>query len=152
LSYCKKNGSHLTLEYFGIQRSSWWTDYKVTCPVAAKQAQIISPPPPCLTVGMRCLCWYAVFVFFPKHAAVHCDQTSPLWSHLSKGHCSRSVAVCSDVTLQTLAVLPCSFLERRGFLLLSGMLLLPHLIPMEAARVCLVFHKLLLHFGFISIQ
>ena len=25
-------------------------------PVAVKQAQIISPPPPCLTVGMRCLC------------------------------------------------------------------------------------------------
>ena len=33
------------------------------CPdrVAAKQAQIITPPPPCLTAGMRCLCWYTGF-------------------------------------------------------------------------------------------
>jgi len=28
--------------------------------VAAGQAQIISPPPPCLTVSMKWLCWYAV--------------------------------------------------------------------------------------------
>lgn len=35
------------------------------CPgaVAAKQAQIITPPPPCLTIGMRCLCRSAAFSF-----------------------------------------------------------------------------------------
>ena len=32
-------------------------------PVAAEQAHIISPPLPCLTVGLGCLCWYAVFGF-----------------------------------------------------------------------------------------
>jgi len=32
-------------------------------PVTANQAQIISPPPPCLTVSMRCSCWYAVVGF-----------------------------------------------------------------------------------------
>lgn len=42
-----------------------------------------------LSGGMRCffLCWYAVFGF-PK-----CGQT--FWSHLSKGHCYRSLVVCS---------------------------------------------------------
>ena len=34
---------------------------------------------------------------------------SPLWFHLSKGHCSRSLVVCTDLPLQTQAVLPCSF-------------------------------------------
>lgn len=32
-------------------------------PVVAKQVQIITPPPPCLTFDMRCFCWYAVFGF-----------------------------------------------------------------------------------------
>ena len=36
-----------------------------------------------------------------KRAAVHYDQTSPLWSGLSKGHCSRSLVLCSDAALQT---------------------------------------------------
>lgn len=42
-----------------------------------------------LSGGMRWffLCWYAVFGF-PK-----CGQT--FWSHLSKGHCYRSLVVCS---------------------------------------------------------
>ena len=56
-------------------------------PVAAKQAQIISPPPPCLTVGMRCLCQYAAFGFLHQ-PAVRYDQTFTLWSCLYKVHCS----------------------------------------------------------------
>lgn len=39
-----------------------------------------------LTAGMRC-------------AAVHDGLTSPLWS-LSKGHCCRSLVVCSDAAFQ----------------------------------------------------
>lgn len=36
------------------------------CPdLAAKQAHIITPPPPCLAGGMRFLC-YAVFVLLPN--------------------------------------------------------------------------------------
>jgi len=84
--------SHLTLEYLyrGVHGG-------LKGPVAAEQAQIISPPPPCLTVGV---CADMLCLVFSKRAAVHYDQTS-LWSHLSKGHCSRSYVVCSDVTLQT---------------------------------------------------
>ncbi|MEE6476661.1 hypothetical protein FKM82_011170 [Ascaphus truei] len=38
---------------------------------------------------------------FAKRGAVHYGQKSPLWSRLSKGHCSRSLVVFSDATLQT---------------------------------------------------
>lgn len=43
-----------------------------------------APPPPCFTAGTTCL----VFI---KHGFMHYDQTSPLWSHLPKGLCSRRV-------------------------------------------------------------
>lgn len=36
---------------------------------------------------------------FIKHGSVNYGQTSPLWSHVSQGHYSRSLAVCSDTTL-----------------------------------------------------
>jgi len=49
-------------DYLGLHRSSWSTG---PGPVAAKQAQIITPPPQRLTV---CLCWYAVFGFCPNVA------------------------------------------------------------------------------------
>lgn len=41
--------------------------------VAAKQAQIVTPPSLCLTVCMRCLCWDVVFI---KHSAMHNGQSS----------------------------------------------------------------------------
>jgi len=41
----------------------------------------------------------ADMLVFTKLDAVHCGQASSLWSHLSKGHCSRSLVVCSDATL-----------------------------------------------------
>lgn len=50
---------------------------------------LINPPPPCLTDGIRSVCWHPVF-FPAKHGAVRCDQTSPLWLHLSNEPCSRS--------------------------------------------------------------
>lgn len=50
-----------------------------------------TPPSLCLTAGMRCLFWYAVFGF---------RQTSSLRSCLTKGDCYRAPAVCSDATLQ----------------------------------------------------
>ena len=42
----------------------------------------------CPGVGADMLCLVS-----SKRAAVHYDQTSPLWSGLSKGHCSRSPAL-----------------------------------------------------------
>ena len=53
-------------------------------PASAKLSPIITPPPPCSTVGMRDFC---------------SGQTSLLCSHLSVKHYSRSFAVCSDVVL-----------------------------------------------------
>lgn len=79
-------------------------------PVAAKQAQIITPPPPCLTLGIRC--FNMLFLVFTKCITVHYDHTCPLWSCLAKWHCSRSLAIC--------LVLRCPamwFVKGRGFLL-----------------------------------
>ena len=84
--------SHLTPEL-------WYTEefmvdsITARCPgpVAAEQAQITSTPPLLLTVGV---CADMLRLVFSKRAAVHYDQTSPLWSRLSKGHCSRSLGVC----------------------------------------------------------
>ena len=45
-------------------------------PVAAEQAQIISPLPPCLIGGLRCLCWYAVFGFLQMCCCA-------LWANIS---------------------------------------------------------------------
>jgi len=68
--------SHLTQEYFGKQRSSWSFQWpRCSGPVSAKRAQIITPPPPCLAGGMRCLWWYAVFGF-------HQMRCCALWSDI----------------------------------------------------------------------
>jgi len=57
-----------------IQRSSWST--WLSC--GSKQAQtIIRLPSAYLTVGLSCLCWYAVFSFF--HQMWHCT----LWPNIS---------------------------------------------------------------------
>lgn len=52
------------------------------------------------------LLWGVCALFFVKCWIVHCGQTSPPWSCLSKGHCSISLLVCSDADY---AVLPFSF-------------------------------------------
>lgn len=54
---------------------------------------------------------------FVKCGTVYSGQTSQLWFGPSKGNCSRTLVVCSDVIMPTYAVLPCSFYDRRGFLL-----------------------------------
>lgn len=40
-------------------------------PVAGKRAQVITPSPSCLTVGLSCLSWYTEFGF---HQMCHCTQ------------------------------------------------------------------------------
>lgn len=63
-------------------------------PIAGAYSQILTPQPLCFTVGLRCYAdmhWF----FFTKYGAVHYDQMSPLWCHLSKGYCS-SFLVSSD--------------------------------------------------------
>lgn len=76
--------SHLTLEYFGTQRSSWLAR-TTRCPglMAAEQREIIAPS----------------LLYAERY-----DRTSPRYSHLSKGRDSRSL--CSDPALQTEAILP----------------------------------------------
>ena len=64
--------------------------------VVIKQAQIVSLPPLCIT-----LCVTFAGMNNTKHCLSHYDQTSQLWSCLSREHCSRSLVVCSDATLQT---------------------------------------------------
>lgn len=81
----RKMSSHLTSEYFGIWRS---LTSRCAGPVAGKQDQIITSPPPCSIAGTRCFWWYVLV--FTKHGAAHYTKT-PLWSQ--------------------------PFLERRGFLL-----------------------------------
>jgi len=50
-------------------------------PVVVKQAQIISPPPPYLTVGTRCLCQHAVFGFLQTCCcALWPNISSLVWS------------------------------------------------------------------------
>lgn len=52
--------------------------------------------------------WQLVWGVFTSHCAVHDAQTSPPWSHQSKGNCSRTLVVCSDA-------LPHSFWEKQLF-------------------------------------
>lgn len=63
-------------------------------PTAANQAQMITLPPPWLTVSMRRLCWYAVF---------WCSPTWSCVSALRPNHFgSSSLVVCTVAALQTL--------------------------------------------------
>lgn len=54
---------------------------------------------------------HLLYLVLPKSGFVDYGQTSPLWSCLSEGHCSRGLVVCLDGALQTLSVLPCSLLS-----------------------------------------
>ena len=80
-------------------------------PVAAEQAQMISPPPPCLTVGMRCLCWYAAFGFLQTCCCALWPNISTLVWSVQRTLFQKS----SEITNLSCAAM--FFLERRGFLL-----------------------------------
>lgn len=84
----------------------WYTEVMVDSltarypgPATAKEAQIVTPPPPC---------WRFIGGICADMNMALCI-TSSLWSHLFKRHYYRSLVVCSHVTIL--------FLERKGFLL-----------------------------------
>ena len=90
-------------------------------PVAAEQAQIISSPPACLIVCMRCLCWLAVFGF---HQTCRCASW-PSWLNMmvmihrtsaKRTFFQKSCGLfrCNFGNLSCAALL---LLEKRGFLL-----------------------------------
>ena len=67
-SVLKRKFSSWTLECIGMMQMNSWSTAWWTGLMAAKYAQIMTPLPPCLTVGMRCLClcWCAVLDFHQK--------------------------------------------------------------------------------------
>lgn len=52
---------------------------------------------------------------FVKCGTVYSGQTSQLWFGPSKGNCSRTLVVCSDVIMPAYAVLPRSFMIEEAF-------------------------------------
>lgn len=68
-------------------------------------------PSPCLTELFLLI--FLLYLVLNKHGTVHFSQTLLLWSNLSKGHRSRGHAVCLDAMLQTCAMLPFLFAEKR---------------------------------------
>ena len=88
----RQMASHLTLKYFGIQRSSWSTA-RCPSPVAVILHHRVWQLVWSVCADMLCL-------ILSKRAAVHYDQTSPVWSCLFK-LLHYLFALCSDATLQT---------------------------------------------------
>lgn len=88
-------------------------------PVAAKEAQIVTPPPPC---------WRFIRGICAEMNMALCI-TSSLWSHLFKKHYYRSLVVCSHVTIL--------FLERKGFLLATLTVVSGNLIFNILTEACL---------------
>jgi len=80
--------------YFGIQRSSWWTQW-----LRGAQVLWLQNKPRSSALHLRAwqlvwgVCADMLCLVFSKRAAVHYDQTSPLCSGLSKGHCSTSLSL-----------------------------------------------------------
>lgn len=68
--------------------------------VAEKQDQIMIPPPPCLTLDMRCLCWCALFGFLPTWRFA---WWSALVLFVHRGRW-RSPLVCSSIDLSLTAI------------------------------------------------
>lgn len=98
-SHCLAS-NHIWLENtLIIQKGSWSTQCK---------APRVQDKPISLSLHHHAsqLLWGVCALFFAKCWIVHCGQTSPPWSCLSKGHCSISLVVCSDADY---AVLPFSF-------------------------------------------
>lgn len=71
-------------------------------PVAAKQNQIITPPPPGLTTCRRCLCRYAMFVFHRMWCCGLWTDTSTLVLSVKGTVQYKSLVVCSDAAFQHL--------------------------------------------------
>ena len=66
---------------------SYWTD-GLMLKVVEKQAQLISPPPLCLIVGMTVMADPSCLVS-TKHVVVHCGQISTYCRRLPRRKCSR---------------------------------------------------------------
>lgn len=80
--------SHLTPEYFSIQRISFASvTERCLCPVAMKQTQIIRPPPPCGHLVWS-ICGDMLF-----------DLLQLCCTSLFNRHRFRSLVVCSDETV-----------------------------------------------------
>lgn len=70
--------------------------------VAVKQSQIITPPPPCLTVGLRCSKWYAVFGFCQTRCCARWPNNSTLDPSVQIYiFFPGTFVVCSDTIFQT---------------------------------------------------
>lgn len=85
------------------------------CPgaVAAKEAKFITSPPPCMTVSADMLS----FVFAKQQWLT---AKPPLWSYMSKGHCSKTLVGFyrrSCASLNRAAMFFFFFREKRLFLL-----------------------------------
>lgn len=87
---------------------------KCSDPVAAKQNQIITPPPPGLTTCRRCLCWYAMFVFHQMWCCALWTETSTLvWCFVQMQLCKPNkrgtVTQCQMQLFCPSRVTPCGF-------------------------------------------
>lgn len=102
--------SHLTLNYSGIQRSSRSTQ-SLQSPAAAKQATIITPLLPCLTVGVQHSCSYpVVFTIWPSFSTLVLLVQRTLFNKC----CGIFKGNDANVSCDTIFLL-----ERRGFLLVK---------------------------------
>lgn len=72
-----------------IQSSSWSTQWLHGDQVLWLQKSKKNPNHHLFTVGIKCLCWYALLSI----QTVHYSQRAPLWCHLFKCHCSRSLVL-----------------------------------------------------------
>lgn len=70
-------------------------------------SRILEVQTPGSAVGMSCVCWNVVFLvvwlhflhFFSRHGDENYGLTSPLWFHLCKGDCFKSLVVYSNAAL-----------------------------------------------------
>lgn len=92
-----------------------WMSARCPSPGAVKQSQITTPLPPCLTVWG--VCGSVVCLALVKHGAIHSNQTSQVWFHLSKIHLFRCLVflcnfecekseISTDESFNTLACFP----------------------------------------------
>ena len=95
----RQMASHLTLECFGIQRSSWSTPW-------LQGAQVLWLQNEPKSSHLNRYAWQRVWgvcadvlcLVFIKALGI---MTKSLHFNVSKGHCSRTAVVCSDATLLT---------------------------------------------------
>lgn len=89
----------LRIFWYKVESSQWLSVCKFA--LATKKAQIISPPPSGLRVGLCCLslCDF-YFLFLANVVLLHNQKTLPPWSHQAAGYCFRTFMLCSDAVLQ----------------------------------------------------